>query len=664
MNTKMAAHLGAMKFTALAAAIALAGCGGSDDNDSGPVASSSSSSSSVASSSSSSVPAGNSAPVVEAGESVTVNAGEQVQLAATASDSDGEVQSIIWRQVSGPRVPFDVIDGSAGAITFRAPSTGSAATAEMVFEATAKDDGGASVSDNATVVVNRVNRAPVVELSGLRSLSHVQSVDLTATTYDPDGEIESYLWEQVGGESVAIEGSAEPSASFTVPAFEQEARLEFMLTVTDNDGAQSSDITTVVLTNEDAPVVQVDFPPTKALTSQNSMTVFGTAMASEASDLTEVVVDAGVASVTASLDDDGSWRAENVLLPEGVAEAKVTVTAYDSEGRAGYAQSELVFNANGKVGSGESWVQSTAIELAPDNRSAWVLTAGDLATDVKVVSVDLRRGTRESAVTDFSDQSQGDVAQKYDDMVFDEARGQFYLASRTVPEPDENGERPNPVGSIYEVALDSGMRVSMPLTGLPEDAPLTIPSSLYLHSDNNLYVTDPGTNSLLSINPDSNEASNVLRNEAPSTDFAGPARVNYDATFDRFLVALNQVDAVDLVGVGTGESPELMGISEGTDVSFGPTPLETARGLVVDQSAGLAYVMTNIENDLIRVNLADGTSTLLIDNVFNKTNSAKDMVYSEETGIIYVVGGQKFRQQLIAIDAKSGDKVVISSSSF
>lgn len=660
MSTKTVSGLGVLKLTALTAALAMAGCGGGGGDNSGSVASSSSStSSSVTSSSSSSEPAGNSAPVVEAGDTVTVNAGEVVQLSATASDSDGEVQSVVWRQISGPRVPLDLVNGAQGAITFRAPSTGSSATADMVLEVTAKDDGGASVSDTTTVTVNRVNRAPVVDLGGLRALSNVQVVNLNATAYDTDGEIESYLWEQVAGQSVTVDGSTNKSASFSVPAFEDEARFEFMLTATDNDGAENSDRVTIVLTSEDAPVVDVAFPPSHSFTSQNSLSAFGSVEVLAGSEITEVVVDAGVAPVTATLNADGTWRADDVLLPDGVNEAKMTVTALDSSGRAGYAESEVVLNQDYNVGYGASWVQSKALVLQPDGESVWVITDGELDSDLNLLEIDLHTGRRSAVETDLGAPLFSDTTDSYEDFVYDEASGQFYLSSITYPEGDES----DPVGKIFQIDAITGMRTELELSGLGEAQQLVTPTGLELVAPDELYVADQMSGRLFQVNIESSAAKIVFENEPESSDYNQPGQLAYDQNANRMLTTVGGSGFVSLFGVTLTDPAQLELVSDGPGVDFGPIPLGIAGGLSVNHDENIAYMISNLENGIVQVVLNDGSREVLAEGAFSSAADSHDVVFNPESGVIYVVEGEDYRQQLIAVDAVSGDAVVISKSS-
>ena len=68
-----------------------------------------------------------------------------------------------------------------------------------------------------------------------------------ALANDSDGTIVSYLWQQVSGTSVAINNSDQTNAGFTAPDIDQDEVLTFSLTVTDNNGASSSDNVSITI---------------------------------------------------------------------------------------------------------------------------------------------------------------------------------------------------------------------------------------------------------------------------------------------------------------------------------------------------------------------------------------------------------------------------------
>ena len=90
----------------------------------------------------------NEAPVVTAGANATTSAGRIVTLTGTATD-DKEVTESGWKQVTGPTV--ELIAGTAGTVTFLAPSV--AASTDLGFEFTATDNKGKATSARTVITV-------------------------------------------------------------------------------------------------------------------------------------------------------------------------------------------------------------------------------------------------------------------------------------------------------------------------------------------------------------------------------------------------------------------------------------------------------------------------------------------------------------------------------
>ena len=122
----------------LIAATTVAGCSGSGD---GPPA--------TPASVAPTAPA-NVDPTANAGADQTVNEGATVELSGSGEDSDGEIASYRWEQVSGPSV--ELRDADSATARFTAPDYASDRN-ELVFRLTVTDDDDATGSDEITVTV-------------------------------------------------------------------------------------------------------------------------------------------------------------------------------------------------------------------------------------------------------------------------------------------------------------------------------------------------------------------------------------------------------------------------------------------------------------------------------------------------------------------------------
>ena len=191
----------------------------------------------------------NAAPEADAGNDQSVQARATVTLDGTGStDSDGEIVSYAWSQVSG--TPSVRLTGAnAARATFQAPDVTAEVT--LVFELLVGDDADATDVDRVRIVVTPVpNSAPVASAGSDRRVQEGATVTLDGTgSTDSDGAIVSYAWSQVSGTpSVTLSGADAAQATFQAPDVTVEVTLEFGLEVRDDDGATDDDRVRIVVT--------------------------------------------------------------------------------------------------------------------------------------------------------------------------------------------------------------------------------------------------------------------------------------------------------------------------------------------------------------------------------------------------------------------------------
>jgi hypothetical protein len=106
--------------------------------------------------------------------------------------------------------------------------------------------------DNESDDSNEVYYSPSENLQPNANAGSDQTVDENMTltlngsnSNDPDGSITEYLWEQISGHQVTLSDSTAIQPSFTAPYVSGDEDLVFQLTVTDNEGSQSTDFCVV-----------------------------------------------------------------------------------------------------------------------------------------------------------------------------------------------------------------------------------------------------------------------------------------------------------------------------------------------------------------------------------------------------------------------------------
>ena len=199
----------------------------------------------------------NDAPAADAGADQEAAEGETVYLNGSGTDPEGEALSFAWTQESGEAVALSA--AASAAAQFTAPVQ-LAADAVLVFSLVVTDASGAvSAPDEVTVTVAPgTNDAPVADAGPDREAAEGETVYLSGSGTDPEGEALSFAWTQVSGASVELGGAASDSLGFTAPAMlSEDAVLVFSLVVTDARGLASApdEVTvTVKAAPNDAPV--------------------------------------------------------------------------------------------------------------------------------------------------------------------------------------------------------------------------------------------------------------------------------------------------------------------------------------------------------------------------------------------------------------------------
>jgi len=102
------------------------------------------------------------------------------------------------------------------------------------------------------------NQFPVADGGGDQVVSPGVLVTLDATgSYDPDGAIVGYIWEQTTGENIVLSDYEEPVVTFTAPA--TEGVLGFSLTAIDELGSMATDGITVMVYSGNISIYDIQY---------------------------------------------------------------------------------------------------------------------------------------------------------------------------------------------------------------------------------------------------------------------------------------------------------------------------------------------------------------------------------------------------------------------
>jgi hypothetical protein len=189
-------------------------------------------------------------PTADAGPNQNVDEETTVTLDGSNSfDPDDGIEAYLWKQVAGPSVSLS--DPEAVQPTFKTPEVGPDGFS-FTFELTVTDVGGLQASDTAIVNVIWLNDPPTANAGVDQTVLEKSKVTLDGSnSFDPDDGIEAYLWKQVAGQSITFSDPTSAQPTFEAPSFDDsgDQPLIFELIVTDDGGLQSSDSTTVSVSN-------------------------------------------------------------------------------------------------------------------------------------------------------------------------------------------------------------------------------------------------------------------------------------------------------------------------------------------------------------------------------------------------------------------------------
>ncbi len=178
----------------------------------------------------------NDAPTADAGEDRTVTEGDAVTLSGSGTDPEEQTLTYSWRQTAGnPTV--DLTGANTKTASFTAPNL--LTDADLTFELTVSD-GGLTATDAVTITVAADNDGPTASAGSDKTVNEGDTVSLSGSGSDPEGESLTYEWAQTGGSpTVSLTGATTASASFVAPNLSSDATLTFTLTVTAGDASDT-----------------------------------------------------------------------------------------------------------------------------------------------------------------------------------------------------------------------------------------------------------------------------------------------------------------------------------------------------------------------------------------------------------------------------------------
>lgn len=298
-------------------------------------------------------PTPNTAPVVQVDSSIEANEQTAVTLSADIQDSDGQISSIQWQQLSGPAV--DISNPDAAQMSFTAPVVlASQGNEQLRFEVTATDNDAATTSAQVTVTVSAVNEAPSVTINSDELALSGNQVSLVGEASDADGDIATYQWQQISGTAVAMDNNDGSTLSFIAPDTQLDT-LMFTLTVTDNEGTTTTVINSLHVTNsEDNLPIIIAADEISAKSGGFTPVLWQALSIDDVSTVLTQTTGEQTLQIT-TIDQQSAWFHAPVLI-EAPEQYQLTLTATDTQGR--QQQKTLLLNTDAAT---EMFAQPTEV---------------------------------------------------------------------------------------------------------------------------------------------------------------------------------------------------------------------------------------------------------------------------------------------------------------
>jgi hypothetical protein len=319
-------------------------------------------------------------PVADPGDDLTVAEGSPVTLHGEDSfDIDNDPFSHSWVQVSGSPTVTLIGAGTANP-SFTAPVVGGngapGVVTTLVFELTV-DDGfppdapapGYTFGDavgSVAVDITNVNNDPIAAAGADQTVDENGTVTLDgSTSSDPDDDMLSYAWTQIGGTGVAITDQFTAMPSFSAPFVSAGGEdFTFELAVYDGFGGSATDTVVVhVLNANDPPLVSAATPTIETLWPPNhGLVQVGITGVSDPDSNATITIDCVTQDEPTSGTGDGDTAIDAIISADGT----VLLRAERSGGGNGrvyhihFTASDLEGSASGVVTVGVSHKKKTA----------------------------------------------------------------------------------------------------------------------------------------------------------------------------------------------------------------------------------------------------------------------------------------------------------------
>lgn len=172
------------------------------------------------------------------------------------------------------------------------------------------------------------DRAPTVTIDGSSTATlqivETQTIDITASVDEPNGEAVSISWQQISGPSATLANVDSATLQFTAPSVDSEQVLVLEVTAMDPQGNSDTATVSITVSNNEAPTLNVSAPT--SVTGGRSYTVSVTVNDPENDAVTVTINGQAGTSYTRVAPNSPGTLSINIIASDGINEVSQTVS--------------------------------------------------------------------------------------------------------------------------------------------------------------------------------------------------------------------------------------------------------------------------------------------------------------------------------------------------
>ncbi|MBN4078561.1 hypothetical protein JYT96_00980 [Gammaproteobacteria bacterium AH-315-C21] len=421
--------------------------------------------------------------------------------------------------------------------------------------------------------------------------------------------------------------------------FETASSLILAILATPSEGDPVEESFTFTISDNFSPTVVINFPSDNSVIVGDSTTVSGTATDPEGDAIDSIIVSSGGNDITATVDADGNWSAQN--LPLGRGNNEITVTTTDANGEVSVTTINVTAQATVISAPGSAIADGDRNRiLVIDAGTGGINIVDENTGDITPFPVDFIGGTLPGSANADEFNALSGAGE------LDAANDRLFVVENTLA-----GD------NLLQIDLTDDS-----VTRLPVRVETGIDQFAVDSANNQLLAIDPTAPAIIAVDLDNNSTTVVSNNTGigAGPDLVTPTRIAIDNTNNQAVVYDEGIPGFLTVDPDTGDRALLSGLPAGiTDPTL-------VRSIDVDETNNRLLVVT--PTSVFTVDLDNGALAVLSgtdvvtpsDELFGNGPLLVDASAITVDGTRALVSDNN--GAIIAIDLATGDRTIIGSN--